>query len=190
MISEYKVERLIGELRFLKNMGENEIIEYLDITLEEIRQIVGEAEQLLKHEVYREEYNVKKIDYKRVSASKSDEERLSSGETTELKALQEEFNCIFVDSNSNTGEEELKSDCWHFDNSTFKDKDKEKRFYEKVEKISSIPGYKYIIKFFLVRYKLAIGEKNRKGLWNYIEGENGKLKLRYLRRRSVIIRTD
>lgn len=100
---------------------------------------------------------------------------LSSGETEQLDKMQREFSEVFE------GEAELfslESECegfWDYRN-VYESQEGARKFFEKVGKNSVLPAYKFVVKYLLIIYRLAIGEDNLEGLWRYLEQEEWKLK--------------
>jgi hypothetical protein len=94
---------------------------------------------------------------------------LSSGETEALEAEQKLFNTWLQD----TDEDDF---CWEFSD-TFEDqKDMQEKFLQFIgEHIKSVPAYKHVLRYLMLRYHISIGNSNYKGLWKYIEDGTWKI---------------
>ena len=88
---------------------------------------------------------------------------LSSGETEEL----EEEQNLFYEWMQDTDKGEL---FWNFDDTFADDKEKQEQFFRYLgEHVKSVPAYKYVLRYLMLRYKISIGEKNQRGLWKFLE---------------------
>ncbi len=101
-----------------------------------------------------------------------DEQILSSGETVALEEEQRKFNEWF-----RMSDEDI---LWSFDADFDDDVERKRAFLAFIgEHIKSIPPYRYLVKFLMLRYKLTIGEKNEKYLWDYLENTSWKVKKKF-----------
>lgn len=103
-----------------------------------------------------------------------DEMELSSGETEELDVQQDTFNLLFDSVEEDSSEICLKPWTLRMNNQQVDEKQAD-LFFQKVGEIKYISSYKYLLRFLMLRYCLAIGEKNMKGLWKCMEGEEPAL---------------
>lgn len=106
-------------------------------------------------------------------------EILSTGETEELTARQDEFHQLFSPLAEETDcfqEIVFSETVWEYYADTFDHDEVRNIFFERIGEIRSIPSYKYVLKYLLLRYKLAIGKENEIGLWNYLEEKNWKIR--------------
>ncbi|MDO5133989.1 MAG: hypothetical protein Q4D81_13570 [Eubacteriales bacterium] len=104
-----------------------------------------------------------------VSKSRSSEEKwadlwnsgiLSSGETTILEEEQQKFVTWMQNDDS----------LWDYELKIGSSKSMQEDLLQFVaEHIKSLPAYHFILRYFLMRYKLRLGDDNLKGLWNHIE---------------------
>lgn len=101
----------------------------------------------------------------------------SDGETQDFAKMQSQFNMMLGEDAINYNPIDEKVDVWCFEILHEKE-DAKKKLFDKVDKIEEIPVYRHMLMFLLLNHKLAIGEDNMKGLWNYLEKNSKKLKIK------------
>ena len=91
---------------------------------------------------------------------------LSSGETTLLEKEQEKFNSWLCD-------EDI---FWDYELDFNDDLSLQNRFFQYVaDYIKNIPAHRFILRYFLYRYRIALGDERLQGLYEYVE--NGKWRI-------------
>lgn len=95
---------------------------------------------------------------------------LSSGETEQLDNMQRDFYLVFEKQ-----DESLKIDSewdgfWEY-RKVYNNRKGTQKFLNRIGENSILPTYKFVVKYLLIRNRLAIGDKNLEGLWGYL-GKN------------------